>query len=206
VDELFPGERNVNRDDLPVIRFDLISEALWAAFFLYWFIAARSVAKVARHESHISRANHLLRLALSFLLLYSTVFAKGELARRFVPDAMWVPILGIGVQVLSLGFAVWARLTLGKFWSGSVAVKEGHRLIRGGPYRYARHPIYTGILGGFVGAAIVIGENRGIAAVVIMILAFIRKIHMEEAMMEEQFGDGYAKYRREVKALVPFVF
>ena len=94
---------------------------------------------------------------------------------------------------------------LGRNWSGVVTVKQDHELIRSGPYRYVRHPIYTGLLIAFAGSAIARGEWRGILALAIVFAALWRKLRLEERWMIETFGDAYLRYRAEVRALIPFV-
>ena len=96
-----------------------------------------------------------------------------------------------------------ARRWLGRNWSGTVTVKHDHELVTGGPYGIVRHPIYTGLLGGFIGSAIALGEWRGLVAVVLVLIAFMRKIRLEERWMQERFGDAYRRYRQRVPALVP---
>ncbi len=90
-------------------------------------------------------------------------------------------------------------------WSGVVTVKADHELITTGPYTIVRHPIYTGLLLGFVGSAIARGEWRGVVAVVLVLASLWRKLLLEERWMREQFGEAYETYRRRVRALIPFV-
>jgi protein-S-isoprenylcysteine O-methyltransferase Ste14 len=73
------------------------------------------------------------------------------------------------------------------------------------PYRWIRHPIYTGILLGFVGSAIARGEWRGVLAVLIASLALWRKLRMEERWMIGLFGERYEQYRRDTWALFPYL-
>jgi len=100
---------------------------------------------------------------------------------------------------------VWARLVLGRNWSGTVTVKQEHTLVRQGPYVIVRHPIYTGLLAAGLGTAIAYGQIRGLIAVALFLLLFILKIRIEERFMREQFGDDYRIYQEQVKALIPFV-
>ncbi|HXC97510.1 MAG TPA: isoprenylcysteine carboxylmethyltransferase family protein [Edaphobacter sp.] len=74
----------------------------------------------------------------------------------------YVLLTGAVVTVVGLLFAVWARRHLGSNWSQAVTVKQGHELITTGPYALVRHPIYTGILTGFLGTAIALSQVRGI--------------------------------------------
>ena len=104
-----------------------------------------------------------------------------------------------------LGFAVWARRHLGRNWSASVVVKEDHALIRSGPYRRVRHPIYTGMLLAFLGTAVAVGEWRGLVGFVLAFVSFLLKSRMEEARMAETFPE-YAEYRRHTASLIPGIY
>ena len=104
-----------------------------------------------------------------------------------------------------LGISIWARRVLGRNWSGIVTVKQDHELIRTGPYRYVRHPIYTGLLLAILGTALIFGEWRGLIAFVIFTAAIMLKVRTEERFMDESFPEQYARYRAEVPALLPFL-
>ncbi len=124
---------------------------------------------------------------------------------KFIPRTLAEYWLGVATLSIGLSFSIWARRHLGTNWSGTVTVKVDHELIRTGPYRLVRHPIYTGILVGFLGTAISLSEWRGLAAVALVIIAFSLKIRLEEQWMTETFGDAYRRYCAEVKSLIPFV-
>ena len=109
-------------------------------------------------------------------------------------------------MVGGLLFSIWAREHLGSNWSRSVTIKQGHELITSGPYAVVRHPIYTGILAGFLGTAITLSEVRGFIALVLILLALWLKLRMEEQWMRAQFGETYTTYTRQTAALVPYLF
>ena len=104
-----------------------------------------------------------------------------------------------------IAFAVWARHYLGRNWSGTVTVKQDHELIRSGPYRLVRHPIYTGLLLAILGTAVAFGEWRGLLAFALLTGSLLLKLRVEERFMGESFPNEYARYRAEVPALIPFV-
>ena len=133
-------------------------------------------------------------------------FPYAWLFGTFAPHTEAILNAALLLTVLGCGFAIWARVTLGANWSGRVTVKEGHELVTRGPYRIARHPIYTGILLALVGTALAVGEWRGIVAIVVIAMAFVLKISQEERMMMQTFPAAYPEYRQRVKALVPGVF
>jgi protein-S-isoprenylcysteine O-methyltransferase Ste14 len=109
------------------------------------------------------------------------------------------------VTIAGLLFAIWAREHLGRNWSHSVTIKQGHELITTGPYTVVRHPIYTGILTGFLGMAIAISQVRGFIAFVLVCLALWIKLRIEEQWMGSQFGEAYATYAHQTAALVPYL-
>src|SRR5205823_5706526 len=99
---------------------------------------------------------------------------------------------------------VWAMRCLGRNWSGAVTIKVGHELVRTGPYRWVRHPIYTAMLGMYLGTAVVSGELHGLLGVVVAVIAYARKTAMEERGLREAFGDAYDAYARRTRALIPW--
>jgi protein-S-isoprenylcysteine O-methyltransferase Ste14 len=177
--------------------------ALWLAWLIYWCVAAINTKATHRRESVASRLSHFVPLFLGFALLVSPHLAGAWLRMRFLPRSLGWFWLGFAFVVLGLLFAVTARGWLGGNWSGTVTLKRDHELIRSGPYRFVRHPIYTGLLLALLGTAIAAGEWRGLVAFALITVAFLRKIGVEEAFLTEQFGEAYASYRAEVPALVP---
>ena len=105
-----------------------------------------------------------------------------------------------------MGFAIWARVHLGTNWSSQPAIRVEHKLVRTGPYKIVRNPIYTGILFGFVGTALVINQMWAVLAILIILTTFLVKIRMEEKVLREEFGDDFIQYKREVKAFIPFIW
>jgi protein-S-isoprenylcysteine O-methyltransferase len=152
-----------------------------------------------------SRLFHILAIALAFLLLFDSRLNAGVLNRRFVPDAPAVWWTGFALSVAGAALAIWARLLLGANWSATVTVKQNHELMRTGPYAVVRHPIYSGFLSAMLGTAIAFGEVRGLIALVLAFIAWRVKSLVEERFMQDQFGEQYAQYKRDVKALIPFV-
>ena len=176
---------------------------IWLAWAAAWVALSRGVKPAVRHESRGSRLLHLAPLGLAIVLLVAGHASGALLARDVLPPAAWMPPAGAAFTLLGLLFAGWARLVLGRNWSGTVTVKQDHELVRAGPYALARHPIYTGLLTALLGTALAIDKWRAVAAFVIVTLSFLRKLRTEEAFMRAQFGAAYDAYRAEVPALVP---
>ena len=180
--------------------------ALWIAWALYWWATSLDVKETARREPWLSRAAHIGPMFVAAALLWARRFDMLGLENRFMPWAPWQFPAGVLVTAAGLAFAIWARHYIGRNWSAIVTLKEGHELVTSGPYALVRHPIYTGLLFGFLGSAIALGQWRGLLAVAIVYLALLRKYRLEERWMRERFGVAYDAYRARVKALIPFIF
>jgi protein-S-isoprenylcysteine O-methyltransferase Ste14 len=128
-----------------------------------------------------------------------------ELGRTWLPNASYMIPIGLLVQVSSAFLAVWARRHLGRNWSGAITAKVDHQLVRTGPYRLVRHPIYSAMLGMFAATALVSGELHGLLALVVISVAYWRKIRLEEQHLRGVFGSGYDEYRRTTRAVIPWL-
>lgn len=181
----------------------LVSVTLWVLFSVYWSIAAKDSAPAKTSESKWSRQLHLILVNGALLLL---VLPIPGLTRRFLPSSHILVAAGLIIQAAFILLAVWARRHLGSNWSGEVRIAAEHQLVRSGPYRLIRHPIYTAVLGMYCGTSLVSGEIHAPIALVIVTLAYWRKIHLEEQALSKTFGSDFDAYRRDSWALVPLLF
>jgi protein-S-isoprenylcysteine O-methyltransferase Ste14 len=179
---------------------------LWVAWAFYWWATSLDVKETTRREPFVSRLLHLGPIAVAGMILWAPRFDVAGLDARFTPAAPWAFWAGAAITFAGLAFAVWARRHIGRNWSAIVTLKQDHELVTSGPYAFVRHPIYTGLLFGFLGSAIALGQWRGLLAVVIVYLALLRKYRLEERWLRERFGVAYDAYRARVKALVPYLF
>ncbi len=165
----------------------------WIAIALVWLAGAAGNKRTARDESGASRALHGVLTAVGFILLFSQKPGKSISGGA----------AGLAMTVAGVAFSIWARVILGRNWSATVTLKEEHELVRRGPYRYVRHPIYSGALLAMLGTAIASSGWRGYAGFATCLIAWKWKSLTEEQFMVDQFGVQYDRYRREVKALIP---
>jgi protein-S-isoprenylcysteine O-methyltransferase Ste14 len=177
--------------------------AMWLAWALFWALCARDAKRTVRRESLGSRATNIVPLVIGVLLVALPHIPSAPFATRFLPATLATYGIGVAIVFLGLSFAVWARRHIGSNWSGTVTVKENHVLVRTGPYRWVRHPIYTGLLAAILGSAIARGELRGVWALVLCTTAFVVKLRLEERWMRQLFGNEYDRYSAEVPALIP---
>lgn len=180
--------------------------ALFALWELYWGVAAMGTKRATQKEPLLTRIPVVVGIVLAAALLLAPGWFGSFMDQSFTAqtDATYLP--GLVIACAGMGFAFWARATLGTNWSGRITIKEGHELVTRGPYGLVRHPIYTGALLGFSGSALALGYVGGLFAVAIMLSIFIHKIRLEERVMGGHFGEKYADYKRKTKALIPLVF
>lgn len=178
---------------------------LWIAFIVIWLLGALKIKPAARRISGPARLVQIVLAGAGFILIFGRDLGVGFLGSRFVPENATAAYAGLAMTAGGIAFAVWARFVLGQNWSSTVTLKQGHELIRRGPYALVRHPIYSGILLGLLGTALCVGETRALIGLALFLAGWWRKALDEEALMIEQFGQQYLQYRREVKALIPFI-
>ncbi len=176
---------------------------LWAAWLVIWWVWALWTKRTQTRERLSSRLRYAVLAVAAAFAMFSHEVAYDWMRLRFLPPDPWIRDLGIAITAAGLLFAIWARSYLGGNWSGSVTVKVEHQLIRTGPYRWVRHPIYSGMIVAFIGTAIVRGQVRGIVAVVLLWISFTIKSRVEEQFMTATFGPEYEEYSRSTGAIVP---
>jgi protein-S-isoprenylcysteine O-methyltransferase Ste14 len=180
-------------------------DALWLLFGLYWLISALKRKRTKQRETVLQRLGYTLPLVAAFYLLSQPGAHYGWLGVRFVPDNPIPEWIGVALTAAGVGVAFWARWHLGTNWSGTVTLKEGHELIRSGPYRAVRHPIYTGILLALLGTAIAAGEVRALLAVGITWVSFYVKARREESFLTQEFGPKFQEHLQHTGMFLPRV-
>jgi protein-S-isoprenylcysteine O-methyltransferase Ste14 len=188
----------------PIQNWPMIASFVpWVIFSLYWEIAAKNSAPAIKSESRFSRGIHVVLANAALVLIF---FPIRSLNQRFLPDNLFIKLAGIALEFAGVAVAIWARRILGRNWSGEITIKEDHELIRTGPYGVVRHPIYTGLLAMYVGTAIASGHMHALAGLAIGILAYLRKVRMEETNLTHAFGEKYGAYRKDTWAIVPGLY
>jgi len=176
---------------------------LWILFALFWLVSALKRKKTKQREAISQRLAYMLPLFVAFFLLFNPRAEFGWLVTYFVPHTLGVQWAGVGVMAAGVAIAFWARVHLGSNWSGVVTLKEGHELIRTGPYRNIRHPIYTGILVAFAGNTLVNGQVRGLIAVAIVWASSFIKARREEAFLAQEFGSKFDEHTQHTGMFLP---
>jgi protein-S-isoprenylcysteine O-methyltransferase Ste14 len=176
----------------------------WLLFLAYWIFNALKVKAVAERQDWRASLVYKVPTALGAALLLRQRWPE-SLRLVLTPQDNLTAALGAVLCVAGLMVAIWARRTLAGNWSSNVTFKQGHELIKTGPYRFARHPIYTGLLLMCLGTALAGGRLHSWLGLVLMFTGFWIKLKGEEALMMRHFPDQYPAYRQQVKAVVPFI-
>lgn len=176
----------------------------WIIFCVWWLISALTAKAVAEKQSLRSALAHRIPVGLGWWLLILPRVPP-PLNWRLLPHPDWLLATGAAACVLGLYITLWARWTLAGNWSSDVTFKQNHELIRRGPYRFVRHPIYTGLLVMGLGTGLAIGQLRCGLSLVVVAFGFWVKLRQEEKLLLRHFPDQYPLYQKQVKALVPFV-
>jgi protein-S-isoprenylcysteine O-methyltransferase Ste14 len=175
----------------------------WMVFVFYWTLGALKTRRTVSRESLASRYGVLGLEILGFVMLFTGAIDAGVLGERVLPRTYALAIAGVAFTWGGLAIALWARWHLGQYWSARVTLKEGHQLIRTGPYAHFRHPIYSGLDLAAIGGALAIDEWRCVAGVCLIVLGYWIKARKEESMLAAQFGEVFKQHCRHTGFLIP---
>jgi len=198
-----------------MITYDNIILVSWAAFLLVWGISALFVKQDVRGGGYAAAWQRywVLRLAAAAIIIFVAVRLgrrAGSSGAALFSHGIFTPPPALGwagaaLTAIGIGFAIWARVNLGRNWSSRPAVKEHHEFVMTGPYAYVRHPIYSGIMLAALGTAFT-SSVIGIGLFVFISITFALRMNKEEKIMLELFPDQYPEYQKHTKRLVPFVW
>jgi protein-S-isoprenylcysteine O-methyltransferase Ste14 len=178
---------------------EIVFATVWAAFWIYWLVAALSMKR-----SHVPWAREL-RIRAFILVLAIVLIRFGAFRGHGLNTDPWRAGLGLVLFGLGLGFAIWARVHIGRNWGTPMSQKDDPELVTSGPYHLVRHPIYSGILLASVGTAVALSWFW-LIVVVLAGVYFVYSATVEERNMAKQFPETYPAYQRLTKMLVPFFF
>lgn len=185
------------------IRPSIIFAVIWLGWLVSWIVAGfwtnRTEKRAATWDVWAYRA---LVVAGSALLFETTQRVLHE-SRLWHVGFTGAYVLA-GVTLVGVLFAWWARLHIGRLWSGSITRKVDHHVVDTGPYALVRHPIYTGLILAIIATAAAQATVTSIMAAVLITAGFWLKARIEERFLTSELGaEAYGSYRRRVPMLVP---
>lgn len=179
----------------------------WLVFWVYWLVSAAQSKKTIRNNTWWrGGAIRIIIFIIIIWLLGGTHFG-GSLS---IPGDYYfnynvtLDVIAAILWCVGIGLAVWARIYLGKNWGMPMSLKQNPELVTGGPYRYIRNPIYSGVLLAMLATAF-IGDLFWIIAFAFFGIYFIYASRIEEKIMAREFPDTYPAYKKRTKMLIPFV-
>jgi len=185
---------------------------LVTAIWLAWFIVSGG-AGYARPQPGDRIADRATRVSVwadvtMVVSMVGAVAAAITVPSAALPADPWLTVtLGSTLVLAGVALRQWAARTLGRYFTRSVLIREGHRVITSGPYRFVRHPGYAGVLVAQVGLALTLGSWLSVGLMVIgFFLAHIPRITAEEAVLETNLVEQYRDYERTRKRLIPGVW
>jgi protein-S-isoprenylcysteine O-methyltransferase Ste14 len=185
----------------------------WAIFGIYWLVSSffvkRSVTK--RNPWSIIWGVIIRVIILVLFIIAIKIYNIGT--QNYVSfltllfySSFSFPVIGSVLTVVGLIGAIWARIYLGRNWSGYVTYKEDQELVTSGPYRFVRHPIYSSMLLMFIGTILYYGFWFFVVIFLIATIAFMRRTKKEEEIMIKLFGNRYTDYMKRTKKLIPWIY
>ncbi len=168
----------------------------WLVFWIYWLASAAS-SKESVKGGWRPRLTGVSAIAV---FLIAGVLRGGSLAVHSVI----LEAIGAVLFVCGIALAVWARLHLGRNWGMPMTQRAEPELVTSGPYRFVRHPIYTGLLTAVLGTALV-NNLLGLIVVVVLLAYFYYSGTVEERNLAATFPQAYPEYKSKTKMLIPFL-
>lgn len=168
----------------------------WIVFWIYW-LAAASTSKESVSGGWRTR---LMGVSAIGVFLIAGVLRGGSLAvHSVILEAVGAALFACGIAL-----AVWARVHLGRNWGMPMTQRAEPELVTSGPYRFVRHPIYTGLLIAILGTALV-NNLLGLIVVAVLVAYFYYCGTVEERNLTAAFPKAYLEYRSRMKMLIPFL-
>lgn len=183
-----------------------IALVCWLLFVVYWVINIPLQKKTAIKFGVKGQFKYRFLSAFAGILLVVPIIVMLNSPAVYFSHYAFVADISIIFSVLGVGFAIWARRNLAGNWSQTLDFKEQHKLVTSGPYKFVRHPMYTGMLLMYAGIALAFLSWVGLLGVLFLFWAFLERIKSEEALMAEHFPNEYPGYKKETKKLIPFIF
>ena len=182
-----------------MLAIELVLAVGWAAFWLYWLVAAFSMKR-----GRVSWSREL-RIRAVIVVMVIVLIRLGAFRGHGINTDAWRAGLGLVLFAAGLGFAIWAHVHIGRNWGSPMTQRDDPELVTSGPYQLVRHPIYSGILVAGFGTAMALSW-QWLIAVALAGVYFLYSATVEERYLSEQLPDTYPEYKRSTKMLLPFIF
>lgn len=178
----------------------------WGLFLVYWAINIPLQKKAVVRFGLRGHLKYRILGGLGGILLAVSLVVNLKHLVVYSYYSVIVAVISIIFSVVGSAIAIWARRSLAGNWSATLDFKEQHQLVTSGPYKFVRHPIYTGMLFMYAGIALAFVYWTGLLGVLFLFWAFCERIKNEEALLSNHFPKEYKSYKARTKALIPYIF
>lgn len=186
--------------------FKIIFVVLWVIYILIRSPFDKQYKQVEKIRSVHSTIEKILLVLMSLgLLIIPLIWIFTTVLNNFKMEfPVWLRIVGIVISVVSLFYFRWIHKTLGANWSPTLEIRKGHELIKTGPYKTVRHPMYTQIWLWTIAQVLIVSNLfAGFSGIIVWAILYFIRVPKEEQMMIEVFGDEYLKYIEQTGRVFP---
>jgi len=169
-------------------------------------IVGMTIIRIRRHGTVVQKRDRGSVLLIFGVIIVSLIFVSYFGNNNIAMLPSWVFYPGIVLIILGIILRQWSMLVLGPFFSGAVGTQEGQFVVENGPYKYVRHPSYTGALLILIGLGLAV-QSWGAVLVLILLfsLAYGYRMHIEEKILISELGEPYFEYKKRTKRLIPYL-
>lgn len=186
------------------------AQTAFAAILVLWLfselIGGKIIPRIRRGDSRVQRRNigSNTSLIIGWLVMLGTSLGLAGSGIGLLPS--WVYDAGIAMMLFGIGFRQWAMAVLGRYFSGVIGVQKEQRVVQSGPYRFIRHPSYTGVLLIYLGVGFAVQSWGAIMVVLLVfVLTYGYRMMVEERVLISELGVSYSDYMKRTKRLIPFL-
>ena len=184
----------------------IIFQIVLALWILSEIVGGTLIPYIRRGGTVLNRKDRGSGFFIFFIIFLSIItaiiFASANIA--MLPN--WFFYLGIIIIILGIIFRQWSIAVLGRCFSGTVGTQKGQKVVEKGPYKYIRHPSYTGALLILIGIGLALQSWGAVITLALLFsLAYGYRIHIEENVLISELGNTYIEYKKRTKRLIPYI-
>ena len=184
----------------------IIFQIILTLWILSEIFGGTIIPYIRRSGAILNRKDRSSGLFIFFIIFLSIITAIIFASERIAMLPTWFFYTGIIVMILGIIFRQWSIAVLGRFFSGTVGTQEGQKVVEKGPYKYIRHPSYTGALLILIGIGLALQSWGAVITLVLLFsIGYGYRIHIEEKVLISELGDPYIKYKKRTKRLIPYI-
>ncbi|MFZ3217241.1 MAG: isoprenylcysteine carboxylmethyltransferase family protein [Candidatus Acidiferrales bacterium] len=186
--------------------YDAVFIATYAGWLLFEIVTGRS-RKSSDPKRGRDRGSYYFLLGMIWVGSGFGFAAAFGLQRAAIPwHRTEIFFAGIALMWVGIAFRYYAMRVLGRYFTFQVDVRAGQTVVEAGPYRYIRHPSYSGALITILGLGLVLGNWASVVAMLACVgIGYAYRVRVEEAALVAALGQPYREYMRRTRRLVPFV-